>query len=293
MKALIRTATHAGGWYPEFEGDLRSIIHTAIQAATINKTTSFLKSIIVPHAGYRFCLPTSAQSFAQIQASSYDRVIVIGPSHHQYFHGCGLTDYTSLSTPLGNLNVDIEGSKNLLKNSLFFHLEQSIDDEEHSIEMELPLIKHVFGMKDIKVLPIMVGEMSLQEIEEIGKMIRPYFEDSNSLFVISSDFCHWGKRFNYTYYNKSDVAIWESIKKLDMEGVKQISTHDVEKFAKYAIDTKNTICGKMAILMMMSSIQGIKSSHFRTDLLFYDQSSKNMEMSDSSVSYVAAATYKE
>ena len=38
-----------------------------------------------------------------------------------------------------------------------------------------------------------------------GELLAPYFDDSRNFFVISSDFCHWGSRFSYTFYDRSKV----------------------------------------------------------------------------------------
>ena len=39
-----------------------------------------------------------------------------------------------------------------------------------------------------------------------GRLLAPYFDDPSSLFVISSDFCHWGSRFSYNYYDPLHVG---------------------------------------------------------------------------------------
>ena len=36
--------------------------------------------------------------------------------------------------------------------------------------------------------------------------------DPSNVFVISSDFCHWGQRFRYQHYDEKCGDIWESIK---------------------------------------------------------------------------------
>lgn len=41
-----------------------------------------------------------------------------------------------------------------------------------------------------------------------GALLAPYLDDPSNLFVISSDFCHWGSRFSYTFYDQSQVR-WE------------------------------------------------------------------------------------
>jgi predicted class III extradiol MEMO1 family dioxygenase len=38
-----------------------------------------------------------------------------------------------------------------------------------------------------------------------GALLAPYLSDPCNLFVISSDFCHWGSRFRYTFTNKEQV----------------------------------------------------------------------------------------
>ena len=63
-----------------------------------------------------------------------------------------------------------------------------------------------------------------------GKLFAPYFSDEKNLFVVSSDFCHWGERFNFTHkYNECD-HIFESIEKLDKEGMNFIIKHDLQGF---------------------------------------------------------------
>lgn len=40
-----------------------------------------------------------------------------------------------------------------------------------------------------------------------GALLSPYLEDPSNLFIISSDFCHWGRRFSYTFYDNSKVGL--------------------------------------------------------------------------------------
>lgn len=49
-------------------------------------------------------------------------------------------------------------------------------------------------------------------------LFYPFFSaDPQNLFVISSDFCHWGQRFRYTYFDESCGSIHKSIEKLDKD----------------------------------------------------------------------------
>lgn len=64
-------------------------------------------------------------------------------------------------------------------------------------------------------MPVLVGSLSPDREAVYGRIFARYLADSQNLFVISSDFCHWGHRFRYTYYDRSWGDIYQSITKLD------------------------------------------------------------------------------
>lgn len=70
---------------------------------------------------------------------------------------------------------------------------------------------------DFTIVPIMVGSLTKDSEAMYGEILAKYLVDPENLFVISSDFCHWGQRFRYTYYEKSAGAIHKSIEKLDKQ----------------------------------------------------------------------------
>ena len=91
------------------------------------------------------------------------------------------------------------------------------DEDEHSIEMHLPYIARVMESKadNFTIVPILVGSLSPEKEVKYGQILAKYLADASNLFVVSSDFCHWGQRFRYTHYDESQGEIHESIKALD------------------------------------------------------------------------------
>lgn len=87
-------------------------------------------------------------------------------------------------------------------------MSQSVDEAEHSAEMQLPYLHRLFQKQfpgrpqsDYPPLvPVMVGSTNPATEAAFGKLLAPYIADVENAFVISSDFCHWGSRFGYTYY---------------------------------------------------------------------------------------------
>lgn len=102
-----------------------------------------------------------------------------------------------------------------------------MQEDEHSIEMHLPYAR-LIGAQDCSIVPIMVGEVDSKLAGDFAKALQPYFTDSQTVFLVSSDFCHWGKRFDYTWYKKEDGHIYQSITKLDHEGMHHIESQSFQ-----------------------------------------------------------------
>ena len=99
-KQKIRMASHSGSWYQNNPKLLSEEIKLYLSKTEKIQKNGNLKSIIVPHAGYRFSGPTAAKSFININPSDFDRVVILGPSHHEYFNGCGLSPFEIYATPM-------------------------------------------------------------------------------------------------------------------------------------------------------------------------------------------------
>lgn len=67
------------------------------------------------------------------------------------------------------------------------------------MELHLPYIKKIFGDagKEFQLLPMMVGQVKNADVPKYASKLKHLFVDPRSLFVISSDFCHWGVHFDY------------------------------------------------------------------------------------------------
>ena len=147
------------------------------------------------------------------------RIFVLGPSHHHYLTTLALPRLTSYHTPLSDepLPLDTELIPKLLATKAvkpngsavnFTTMSRSIDEDEHSIELHLPYIHRLLQLQHPDtptsqyppLVPIMVGSTSAATEHAFGTLLAPYLADPSNAFVISSDFCHWGLRFHYTYY---------------------------------------------------------------------------------------------
>ncbi|CAB1338699.1 unnamed protein product [Coregonus sp. 'balchen'] len=164
--------------------------------------------------------------------ASRRRVFILGPSHHVPLSRCALSSAEVYKTPLYDLRIDQKGMytprytvpcpllkvyADLWKTGMFERMSLQTDEDEHSIEMHLPYTaKAMESHKDeLSIVPVLVGALSESKEQDYGKLLSRYLADPSNLFIISSDFCHWGQRFRYTYYDEAQGEIHRSIEHLD------------------------------------------------------------------------------
>ncbi|EPX73898.1 uncharacterized protein SOCG_03116 [Schizosaccharomyces octosporus yFS286] len=305
----MRNATHAGSWYIENPTLLEK------QFVGLSETSDSVidgkRFIISPHAGYMYSGKIANQAFQRIDFSNKERVFVLGPSHHVFTRKCLVTQAEACETPFGNLTVDQEVCQDIMEqnDNCFNEMSLEADEQEHSIEMQFPLLAYHLrkqGCLDkVKIVPIMIGALSSEAIQTAANILCNYIVDENNAFIVSSDFCHWGRRFGYTMYlnekNELEDAIigfrrkgsienpkiYESISTIDHMGMDIISMKSSHDFSEYIRLTHNTICGRYPIQLILKSMELAQVAN-QFEFIAYSQSNHAISVSDSSVSYAAA-----
>ncbi|KAJ5709329.1 UPF0103/Mediator of ErbB2-driven cell motility (Memo-related) [Penicillium malachiteum] len=225
MSASYRRPNHAGSWYSdnartltrELDGWLAQVPDTLQHVGSLPVPGA--RIIIAPHAGYSYSGPCAAYAYKTLDLSKAKRIFILGPSHHCPLSTLALPIVKSYYTPLSDepLPLDTELIASLQKTEAvkpngskvkFITMDRVTDEDEHSIEMHLPYIHRLLQLQypDTPtaeyppLVPIMVGSTSASTEQAFGALLAPYLADPENAFVISSDFCHWGLRFRYTYY---------------------------------------------------------------------------------------------
>ncbi len=158
--------------------------------AVPSKGIANVAAIIVPHAGYPFSGVVAASGFNQIDPNKeYDNIFVLGPSHYVGFDGAAVYTRGNFITPLGVVKVNTELAKELIRADKIFSDRNDAQEQEHSIEVELPFLQYRLK-KDFRIVPIVVGSSSIKAYQRIAEKLQPYF-NSRNLFVISTDFSHY------------------------------------------------------------------------------------------------------
>ena len=152
----------------------------------------------------------------------------------------------------------------------------------------------------------MVGNTKPATERKYGKLLAPYLADPSNLFIISSDFCHWGSRFRYTHYQPPtgapqqlrssssvprDHPIHKSIAAVDHESIDAVETGKHDAFLEQVERTGNTVCGRHPIGVIMAAVEACESlgeGKGKFKFVRYERSSLVESVKDSSVSYCSA-----
>jgi MEMO1 family protein len=287
MGKNVRKTKVAGQFYDKEPVALQVFIDNAkSESSNIIPKNSKVKAVILPHAGYVFSGKTAIKTLITAKENNYRNIFIIAPSHYVGFEGIALSTYDEYETPFGNITANKALVNELSKNN--FPTRNEPHKHEHSLEVQLPIIKDLFP--DIPIIPMICGFINNPQAKNIAEKLQKYWNDDNNLWVISSDFTHYGRNFNYTPFTDN---IKDNLSKLDNDAIKEILELNPELFNDYLEKTGVTICGKHPISIMLYLAKYYsKDNNLKTKLIEYTTSGDLTGDYHHCVSYAGITVYK-
>ncbi|MHC5080468.1 MAG: AmmeMemoRadiSam system protein B [Planctomycetota bacterium] len=226
----VRTPVRAGTFYPAHPDVCAQEIdgHLAGEVPVLRDVLGGL----APHAGWSFSGPTAGRLFRTLRdgGKTYDAFLLFGAVHTAIGFTNALYPEGAWETPLGALPVDAELNRLLLEegNGLLV-ADAGSHAHEHSVEVLLPFVKHLYPKASIAVLAVppspdapRVGEIASRAIAASGKSVA---------FIASTDLTHYGASY-YGFAPKgsgeealawvkeeNDARIIERFLQLDPQGI--------------------------------------------------------------------------
>jgi len=263
-----REAKNCGSFYPcsSYEIDkLIEIFNGALNSAKNIENRLNLKprAIISPHAGYVYSGFGANFAHRVLANSKAKRVVVIGPSHHVFFEGISVSNFSKYQTPYKDLDIDLEYLKVMSK---LFDLKfvPQAHNVEHSTETQMPFIAKY--QPNAKVIELIYGKV---DFNKVANIIEWLLEDNLTTVVISSDLSHF---YSEDRANTLDAICLEGIKKLD---------NDI-------LDIGCEACGIVGIKAL---IKAAKKLNLKSQILDYRTSADVTKDYNKVVGYASAAVY--
>ena len=228
----------AGTFYPESEKELSSLIENFAQNNRKQYEYSS-RAIIVPHAGYFYSGQLASEGFQYLNKKS-ENIFIIAPAHYVWIEGIAVSSFDNWQTPLGEIEVN-QKINGVLINEFGAKINDNALEPEHSIEVQVPFVQKLFP--DAKIIPILVGDTSY---EQITKIVSHFWRDKNNSFIISSDLSH--------FYKDEDA------KNIDKTTADRIETNNLNEF------NHQQACGLIGIMGLMEFAKEKEFSLIRINL---------------------------
>ncbi len=181
---VARPPSVAGRFYSDDPARLRADV--AALFPPLEPTPAL--GVVAPHAALRYSGAIAAETYAQVTIP--ERVVVLAPNHTGRGAPRSLWSGGPFRLPFGDVAVDHELC-GILRQTMDLTPDTLAHSTEHAIEVQLPLLMEL--RPSARIVPIVLGGMSLAECRELGEgLARGIAQINESVLVVaSSDMSHF------------------------------------------------------------------------------------------------------
>lgn len=160
---------------------------------------------IVPHAGWVFSGDLAAMAFRAIQQSNgnVDTFILFGAAHRYFEGGNAVFESGEWETPLGRIEIDAGLAAKIAGEGAIANA--SAHRGEHSIEVQVPFIQHLFPKARIVPVVVPTGEFETEFGERVGRMLAG--TEGKVVCIGSTDLTHYGPRYGFCAQGSGKAGI--------------------------------------------------------------------------------------
>jgi hypothetical protein len=275
-----RPSPIAGTWYKGDPKTLAAEIDQFLESAKVSadEYEGKLLGLVAPHAGHRYSGRTAGYSYKLAQSSPRGLAVILSPFHPYSPADFLTTAHHAYQTPLGDVPV----AQELLllldgrMRQAGLALTQIAQDEEHSIEIQLPFLQRAW-QEEFSLLPVMVRTHDAQKLGEFAQALHESLEDQDYLLIASTDLSHF---YPQDYAEVLDAEMLKRIKEMDAQGVL-----DAEG------EGSGSACGAGGVAAMLWTAQ--RAGAERAYILNYSSSADDTGDLSSVVGYGAAAVFRK
>ncbi|HEY3276356.1 MAG TPA: AmmeMemoRadiSam system protein B [Syntrophorhabdaceae bacterium] len=291
--APVRESSLAGKSYPGESADLLAYLDDMLTLPS-KKPEGSITGILAPHIDYGRGKEVYRQVYAYLRGAQRPLIVIFGTCHG-YAEGMLHISTKGFATPLGVVPAcagvcDLVRSHRDLKGCV----NEWPHRNEHSIELQLPLIQHLCAGAPVEILPILTGSMheyivgnkGLEE-EEMSRLVEGLREvlkeyGKPCLLLSGADLAHIGAQFGDP--SPLDGETLARSKERDEAILRHVEKVDGRAFFEEvrAEQDKRRICGLTSIYIQLKLLEG-----HRGKIIDYGQWSDGR----SSVSFAGAVFY--
>lgn len=244
---------------------------------------------IVPHAGWIFSGDLAGMVFSAVKQvhEDVDTFVIFGAAHQYLGRHAVVFDKGQWQTPLGLIDIDEELASSIVGVNCA-DSDPRAHRGEHSIEVQVPFIQHMFPKA--KIVPVIVpsAEFDLRLGTEIGDIILDA-KDKRIVCIASTDLTHYGPRYGFCPEGGGPDGIKWAKEVNDMKFIGPALAMEPQKLLETSVET-DCACGPGAAAAAIAAAKRLGKTE--GILLAHTHSNEVMERrfgqsSEESVGYTA------
>ena len=256
----VRPPVMAGRFYPGDAPACRAAAKAFVQtsAASSEKLPAGRRGWggIVPHAGWVCSGAIAGQVIAELARMNQGEppllVVVFGAVHTPMpLDRAALDPHRAWHVPGGDSPVSLDLADRLRSGSQLFAMDQRFHQQEHAIEVELPLIQAAWP--NVEILPIEVP--LIEQAARIGRETAQSVLSTwrRTIFLASSDFTHYGPNYRFAPAGVGLQGVaWA--KQNDLRVLQLVTDMATDRIVPEVREHSNA-CGGGAIAAMLAACQ--------------------------------------
>jgi AmmeMemoRadiSam system protein B len=193
-----RTAAVAGSFYPARPSELADLADACLDDPPVLAEPPL--GLLVPHAGLVFSGTIAGRAWGglglawQAAGVEHDTVMIAGTNHFAgWIDGLAVWDGGPWQTPLGAVEVDGDLTARVIALGQGISAQRSAHAEEHSIEVQLPLLQR--AAPGARIVPFLVADASprtLDAAQRLGVLLAEVRVAGDPVVLVAStDFAHY------------------------------------------------------------------------------------------------------
>ena len=242
---------------------------------------------VVPHAGLIYSGPIASHTYYHLARDGKPETFVILGVSHAGNPGFATMFNAIWRMPMGDVKVDSELARSIVKHSGFVDINPEAHEGEHSIEIQLPFLQYIYG-ENFRIVPIIVGYGDYEMCKNVGEAIADAAEDLGRDTVVlgSTDFTHYGVLYGYTPAGTKPLEkVLKWIYETDNLMIEAITSLDAKRLITIVHKNNYTMCGYLPVATMIIASKRLGATKGR--LLKYATSYDVQGSTDAIVGYAS------
>jgi len=139
--------------------------------------------LMLPHADWALLGDCLSKAWPKMQPHGAT-ILLLGPRHRETQGPACFPQETRFHSALGDIILEQKLMKQICSRSDLFVRDSTPHEEEHCLEVHLPMIRHFFP--GLRLLPLLLGEPEMEDLAEIAQLLKEIVAPLSNLRIILS-----------------------------------------------------------------------------------------------------------